>query len=52
MSTDQLIYKVVRIFRISARRKVLERDLTLSQAQRLVQSFPDSSRSMVVYYKQ
>lgn len=45
-------YKVVRIFRVSARREVLETGLTLEQAKRVVNSYPDSNRSMVVFYKQ
>jgi len=46
------LYKVVKIFRVSGRRQILEKNLTESQAQRLVQSFPDSNRSMVVYFSQ
>jgi hypothetical protein len=45
-------YKVVKIFRVSGRHQVLERNLTREEAQRVVQSFPDSNRSMVVFYKQ
>lgn len=46
------LYKVVKVFHVSGRRKVLERNLTESEAQRTVKSYPKSSRSMVVYYKQ
>ncbi len=46
------LYKVVKVMRISNRRQILERNLTLEQAQRLVKSYPDSNRSMVVYYQQ
>ena len=45
-------YKVVKIFRISMRREILRRNLDLESARSLVRSYPDSSRSMVVYYKQ
>ena len=45
-------YKVMKIFRISARRQVIKRGLTLEEAKQLVNSCPDSSRSMVVFTKQ
>ena len=45
-------YKVVKIFRVSSKRKVLRRGLTKEQAMSLVKSYPDSSRSMVVFFKQ
>lgn len=45
-------YKVVKVFRVSGRRQILERGLTEKEAQRVVQSFPDSNRSMVIYTKQ
>jgi hypothetical protein len=45
-------YKVVKIFRVSARHEVLEKNLTREEARRVVQSYPDSARSMVVFYKQ
>lgn len=45
-------YKVYRVFRKSRRREIIERGLTREQAQRLVQSFPDSHTSMVVFDKQ
>lgn len=45
-------YKVVKIFRKSQRREVIERDLTRDEAKRLVNSFPSNSRSMVVFMKQ
>lgn len=51
MSTEQK-YKVVKIMRISRRRQVLERNLTEQEAQRVVARYPDSTRSMVVYYRQ
>ena len=45
-------YKVVKIFRISGRRQVLARNLTLERAKQIVKSFPDSTRHMVVFTKQ
>lgn len=45
-------YKVVKIFRKSQRKKVIERGLTRDEAKRVVNSFPDSSKSMVVFMKQ
>lgn len=46
------LYKVMKVFFVSARRIVLKKNLTLEQAQEIVNSYPDSKRSMVVYYKQ
>ena len=46
------LYKVVKIMRISHRREVLRINLTRDEAQRVVQSYPDSTRSMVVFYEQ
>ena len=45
-------YKVYKVFRVSGRRQIIARNLTREQAQRLVNSFPDSDRSMVVFDKQ
>ena len=45
-------YKVVKIFRVSNRRQVLRRGLTREEAKRVVNSYPDSNRSMVVFMKQ
>ena len=45
-------FKVVRIGRKSNRRVTLERNLTESEAQRCVARFPDSSRSIVCYFRQ
>jgi hypothetical protein len=44
-------YKVVQIFKVSGRRKILERGLTIEQAQRFTERY-ESSSSMVVFYKQ
>ena len=45
-------YNVVQIFKVSNRRKILERGLTKEEAVRVVNRYPDSSRSMVVFMKQ
>ena len=45
-------YIVYRVFRKSRRRQVIDKGLTREQAQRLVRSYPSSSRSMVVFDKQ
>jgi hypothetical protein len=46
------LYKVVKIGRKSLRRSILRCNLTEADAQRVVRSYPDSTRSMVVYQKQ
>ena len=45
-------YKVYRIFRVSGRREILRRGLTREEAKTVVNRYPDSSRSMVVFDKQ
>lgn len=45
-------YKVVKLFRVSRRRQVIRRGLTREEARRLVNTYPDSSSSMVVFCKQ
>lgn len=45
-------YKVYRVYRKSARRVIIQRDLTREQAKTLVNSYPDSKTSMVVFDKQ
>lgn len=45
-------FKVVKIMRKSGRRQILEKNLTESEAQRVVARYPDSSRSMVCYFRQ
>lgn len=45
-------YKVVKIFRKSNRKQIIERGLTKDEAKRLVNSFPDSKTSIVVFMKQ
>ncbi len=49
---DNEKYKVVKVFRVSRRQEVLERNLTREQAMRVVNRYPDSNRSMVVFMKQ
>lgn len=45
-------YKVVKLFRVSRRRQVLRRNLTSEEAKQVVNNYPNSSRSMVVFMKQ
>lgn len=45
-------YKVYRVFRKSARREIIRRGITRDEAMRLVRSYPDSEKSMVVFDKQ
>ena len=45
-------YKVVKIFRKSARREVLRRGLTREEAKAMVNRYPDNNRHMVVFFKQ
>ena len=45
-------YKVYRVFKVSRKRQILARDLTRDEAKTLVNSYPNSNRSMVVFDKQ
>lgn len=45
-------YKVFKVGRKSGRRSIIRRNLTEAEAQQLVKSFPNSSRSMVCYTAQ
>lgn len=45
-------FKVYKIFKVSNRREIIRRNLTREEARALVNSYPDSSRSMVVFDKQ
>jgi len=47
-----IFYKVLKIGRKSGRRSVIRRNLSEGEAQTLVRSYPDSSRSIVVYINQ
>lgn len=44
-------YKVVKIFRKSGRRETLEKNLSREEAMRVVNSYPNSNTSMVVFYE-
>lgn len=46
------LYIVYRVYRNSARKIIIERNLTRDEAKRLVQSFPDRKSSMVCFTKQ
>ena len=46
------MYKVVKVFRVSRRCEVIERGLTMEQAKRVVNSYPNSNKSIVVFTKQ
>jgi hypothetical protein len=45
-------YKVYKVFKTSRRKQIIQKGLTRDEAKRLVNTFPDSSRSMVVFDKQ
>ena len=45
-------FKVYKVGRKSSRRTILRRNLTESEAQQVVRSYPSSSRSMVCYTAQ
>lgn len=45
-------YKVVKQYRISQRREVLARNLTLSEAQAMCGRYKDSSRHIICFYRQ
>ena len=45
-------YKVVKVFRKSNKRQVIERNLTREEAKTIVNRYADSNTSMVVFYKQ
>jgi len=51
-AVDSDRFKVVKIMRKSRRREILERNLTREQAMRVVNRYPDSSRSIVVFERQ
>ena len=46
------LYMVVKFFRVSGRRQILRRGLTRDEAKRVVNSYPDSNRSLVGFEKQ
>ena len=43
------MYIVYKIFRKSGRRVILEKNLTLDEAKRVVNRYPNSNNSMVVF---
>jgi hypothetical protein len=45
-------FKVVKIFPQSGRREVIRRDIGKEQAMRIVNSYPNRSKSIVVFVKQ
>lgn len=45
-------YRIVRVYRNTGKKLTLQRNLTLEEAKRLVNSFPSCLNSMVVFYKQ
>lgn len=45
-------YKVYKLYRQSCRRQIIERGLTRDQAKRLVNTYPDSKKHIVVFDKQ
>jgi len=51
-STQEPRYKVIRVFRDCRKHEVLEENLTLQQAQKIVRTFPDKEETMVLYIKQ
>ena len=52
MEQSEEKYKVVKVFRVSGRRKILHKNLSKETAKRIVNSHPNSNRSMVVFTKQ
>jgi len=46
------LYKVVRVMRKTGNKKILYKNLSENEAQTIVKRFPNSEKSMVVYYKQ
>ena len=45
-------YKVYKVFKVSRKRQIIARDLTIDEAKALVNRYPDSNTSMVVFDKQ
>lgn len=45
-------YIVHKVFRKSGRRQVIAKNLTRDEAKRLVNSYPDSNTSMVIFNEQ
>lgn len=49
MVESEILYKVVKVGRISRRRQILRRNVSKSVAKSIVASYPDSRRSMVFF---
>lgn len=49
---QQQKYKVVRVYRNSARREVLYKNMSRDEAGRCAMRFPTTAKSMVVFFKQ
>jgi hypothetical protein len=45
-------YQVVKLFRKSGRREIIQKNLTREEAKRVVNRYPDSNRHMVIFEKQ
>jgi hypothetical protein len=45
-------YKVMRVYKNTNRRDVLEKNLGLEEAKKIVSSFPNREKSMVIFVKQ
>jgi len=45
-------YKVYKVFKVSRKRQIIARDLTRDEAKGLVNRYPDSNTSMVVFDRQ
>lgn len=45
-------YIVFKVYRNSARREILHRNMSLEEAKRIVNSFPNRKKSMVCFTKQ
>ena len=43
-------YKVVKVMRKTGNKKTLEKNLSLDEAKRMVNSYPDSNKHMVCFY--
>ena len=52
LSFSKQKYKVIKVMRKSGNRKILERNLSESEAQRVVKRYPNSENHMVIYTKQ
>jgi len=51
ISANEQLYKVIWQGRVSNRRKILRKGLTENEAKRVVNSYPDSTRSIVYFQR-